>query len=74
MAETAQTKIVVPGAHAMVSLLGQRDELLAIIERAFRSDILVRGNEITVTGEPTEVALAVRLLRSSSRCSSVATC
>ncbi|HEU0129737.1 MAG TPA: PhoH family protein [Mycobacteriales bacterium] len=61
MADTVKTKIVVPGAHSMVSLLGQRDELLAIIERAFRSDIMVRGNEITVTGDGDEAALAVRV-------------
>jgi phosphate starvation-inducible PhoH-like protein len=61
VAETVKTKIVVPGAHAMVSLLGQRDELLSIIERAFRSDILVRGNEITITGDDAEAALAVRV-------------
>jgi phosphate starvation-inducible PhoH-like protein len=61
MAETVTTKIVVPGAHAMVNLLGQRDELLSIIERAFRSDIMVRGNEITVTGEADEVGIAVRV-------------
>jgi phosphate starvation-inducible protein PhoH and related proteins len=56
-----QTKIVVPGSQAMVSLLGSRDELLQIIEGALRSDIHVRGNEITITGEPAENALAVRL-------------
>jgi phosphate starvation-inducible protein PhoH and related proteins len=56
-----QTKIVVPGSQAMVSLLGSRDELLRIIEGALRSDIHVRGNEITITGEPAENALAVRL-------------
>jgi phosphate starvation-inducible PhoH-like protein len=61
MAEIVKTKIVVPGAHSMVRLLGQRDELLSIIERAFRSDIMVRGNEITVTGDSTEAAVAVRL-------------
>jgi phosphate starvation-inducible PhoH-like protein len=61
MAETVKTKIVVPGAHSMVSLLGQRDELLSIVERAFKSDIMVRGNEITVTGDADEVPLAVRL-------------
>jgi phosphate starvation-inducible PhoH-like protein len=61
MADTVKTKIVVPGAHSMVRLLGQRDELLAIIERAFRSDIMVRGNEITVTGDADEVPIAVRL-------------
>jgi phosphate starvation-inducible PhoH-like protein len=61
MAETVTTKIVVPGAHSMVNLLGQRDELLGIIERAFRCDIMVRGNEITVTGESEETGLAVRV-------------
>jgi phosphate starvation-inducible PhoH-like protein len=61
MAETVKTKIVVPGAHSMVSLLGRRDELLAIIEKAFKSDIMVRGNEITVTGDAEEAALAVRV-------------
>ncbi len=45
----------------MVSLLGSRDELLRVVERAFRSDIHVRGNEITITGDPTENALAVTL-------------
>ncbi|MEP6462684.1 MAG: PhoH family protein [Frankiaceae bacterium] len=57
----AQTRIVVPGARSMVSLLGSRDELLQVIERAFHSDIHVRGNEITITGDPAENALAVRL-------------
>ncbi len=45
----------------MVSLLGQRDELLAIVEKAFGADILVRGNEITVTGDAPEVDTVVRL-------------
>jgi phosphate starvation-inducible PhoH-like protein len=58
---TTQTKIVVPGSQAMVTLLGSRDELLRIIEAALASDIHVRGNEITITGQPTENALAVRL-------------
>ncbi|MGI9018255.1 MAG: PhoH family protein [Euzebya sp.] len=41
----------VPGEHAMVGLLGTHDELLKLVEAAFDVDILVRGNEITVTGE-----------------------
>ncbi|HVA61435.1 MAG TPA: PhoH family protein [Mycobacteriales bacterium] len=63
MADTpqVQTKIVVPGSHAMVSLLGSRDELLRVIEHAFRSDILVRGNEITITGDPAETELVSEL-------------
>ncbi|HYG71234.1 MAG TPA: PhoH family protein [Actinomycetota bacterium] len=34
----------------MVALLGQRDELLKLIEAAFDSEIIVRGNEITISG------------------------
>jgi len=45
----------------MVSLLGSRDELLHVIERAFDADIHVRGNEITVTGQPAENALITGL-------------
>ena len=60
-AGTTQTKIVVPGSQAMVSLLGSRDELLRIVEEALASDIHVRGNEITISGDPADNALAVRL-------------
>jgi phosphate starvation-inducible PhoH-like protein len=59
--DRVSTKIVVPGAHSMVSLLGSRDELLTVIEKALASDVHVRGNEITITGAPAENALAVRL-------------
>ena len=46
-----QVKILVPGGTHIVDLVGQRDELLRRIEDEFSSDILVRGNEITITGE-----------------------
>jgi phosphate starvation-inducible protein PhoH and related proteins len=49
-----QVKILVPGHQSMVALLGQRDEFLKVIEAAFDSQIVVRGNEITITGEPQE--------------------
>jgi phosphate starvation-inducible PhoH-like protein len=45
----------------MVSLLGHRDELLRVIEKAFASDIHVRGNEITITGSAEENELVSRL-------------
>jgi phosphate starvation-inducible PhoH-like protein len=51
---TTQIKILVPGNRPMVALLGQRDELLKIVEDAFDSQILVRGNEITITGDEGE--------------------
>lgn len=38
----------------MVQLLGTRDELLKLVEKAFDVDILVRGNDITVTGREDE--------------------
>ena len=54
-------KILVPGNHLMVSLLGQRDELLRLVESAFPVSIHVRGNEITVSGEPSEAERVGRL-------------
>jgi phosphate starvation-inducible PhoH-like protein len=47
---TTQVKILVPGHQSMVALLGQRDTFLKQIEVAFPADVLVRGNEITITG------------------------
>ncbi len=47
-----QIKILVPGNHLMVDLLGERDELLRLIEKAFGGvEILVRGNEISISGD-----------------------
>jgi phosphate starvation-inducible PhoH-like protein len=54
-------KILVPGDQNMVALLGQRDELLKLVEAAFDSEIIVRGNEITITG-PEHEAERVGLL------------
>ncbi len=54
--------VVVPNSINMVSLLGPGDEHLGLIEQAFAADIHVRGNRITLYGEPGEVALAERLL------------
>ena len=69
MAEThgapqrAQHKIVVPSSVPMVSLLGSGDELLRAIEESYPDvDVLVRGNEITMTGEPDDIAEAERAL------------
>ncbi|HET9441836.1 MAG TPA: PhoH family protein [Acidimicrobiales bacterium] len=51
----ARVKVLVPGNHLMVGLLGQRDELLRLVETAFGgTSILVRGNEITVEGREAE--------------------
>ncbi len=60
-------RIVIPEDHSMVSLLGSRDELLHIIEKAFDSDIHVRGNEITVTGSSKEAAVVADLFDELTR-------
>jgi phosphate starvation-inducible protein PhoH and related proteins len=56
-----QVKVLVPGNHSMVSLLGTRDELLKLIEAAFESSVFVRGNEITITGEQADADRVARL-------------
>jgi phosphate starvation-inducible PhoH-like protein len=60
-AATTQVKILVPGHQPMVALLGQQDAFLKLIEAAFASDILVRGNEITITGPAHEAEQLARL-------------
>ena len=59
---TTSHVVVVPNSINMVSLLGPGDEHLGLIEKAFDADIHVRGNQVTLRGEPAEVALAERLL------------
>ncbi len=54
--------VVVPHSIDMVSLLGPGDEHLAMIERSFEAQVHVRGNRISLSGEPAEMALAERLL------------
>jgi phosphate starvation-inducible protein PhoH and related proteins len=54
--------VVVPSSIDMVSLLGPGDEHLALLERAFDAELHVRGNRITLHGDPGEIALAERLL------------
>jgi phosphate starvation-inducible PhoH-like protein len=56
-----QVKVLVPGNHHMVELLGQRDELLRLIESAFPVAIHVRGNEITVSGDEVDAERVSRL-------------
>ncbi len=58
----AAVKVLVPGEHAMVSLLGTRDELLKVVEDAFAATIHVRGNEITIrAADPAETARVARM-------------
>src|SRR3954453_23035860 len=53
---TCRCSVVVPGAHLMPALLGQRDVNLRAVEQAFpATTIVVRGNEITVDGPQAEL-------------------
>jgi Phosphate starvation-inducible protein PhoH, predicted ATPase len=58
---STQVKVLVPGNHLMVDLLGEHDELLRRVEAAFPVSILVRGNEINVTGDAHTAAQVARL-------------
>lgn len=54
----AQAMITVPASQPMVALLGTSDEYLRLIESSFAdADILVRGNQVTISGTPDDVAL-----------------
>ena len=59
-AATAQSKVVVPD-EAVLTLVGTRDENLRVIEDMLTADVHVRGNEVTLSGEPAEVAFAERV-------------
>nr|WP_249125075.1 PhoH family protein [Saccharopolyspora erythraea] len=57
---TAQSRITVPDT-AVLALVGTRDENLRVIEDLLTADVHVRGNEVTLSGEPAEVAFAERV-------------
>src|SRR6185437_15684058 len=46
----------------VVGLLGSADENLRALERTLSADLHVRGNSITISGEPADVALAERVV------------
>jgi phosphate starvation-inducible PhoH-like protein len=49
-----QVHLVAPSDVNMVELLGESDHLLRLVEEQFESDIAVRGNEITISGDVAE--------------------
>ncbi len=59
--KTKEIKLVVPGEQAMAELLGQRDELLKVVETEFDTDIMVRGNEIRIKGSTAETDAAAAI-------------
>jgi phosphate starvation-inducible PhoH-like protein len=56
-----RTAITVPATVSMVALLGSGDELLRLVEAELAADVHVRGNEISITGQPADNAFAVRV-------------
>ncbi|MDP9640094.1 phosphate starvation-inducible PhoH-like protein [Actinopolyspora lacussalsi] len=58
--QKAQSTRTVPDT-AVLALLGSKDENLRTAEEALDADVHVRGNEVSISGEPTEVAFAERV-------------
>ena len=58
--QDAQSKFPIPDA-AVLSLLGSRDENLRLAEELLDADVHVRGNEVTLTGAPADIAFAERV-------------
>ncbi|MFD8500909.1 PhoH family protein [Amycolatopsis sp. NPDC059657] len=56
----AQSRFPIPDAAAL-ALLGSRDENLRVVEELLEADVHVRGNEVTLTGAPADVAFAERV-------------
>ena len=50
------------GGHSMVELIGDRDELLRLIERKYNVEVFVLGNEIEISGKSRNVKEVARLL------------
>ncbi|OJY46860.1 MAG: phosphate starvation-inducible protein PhoH [Pseudonocardia sp. 73-21] len=55
-----QSRMAVPDA-ALLALLGSRDESLRAAEDMLTADVHVRGNELTLSGTPADVAFAERV-------------
>ncbi len=55
-------RIAVPASIPMVSVVGPHDEFLGILERELDADVHVRGNEVTFSGGPHEVARGAEVL------------
>ena len=58
--DPAQSRFTIPD-QAVLALLGSRDENLKVAEELLEADIHVRGNEVTLSGAPSDVAFAERV-------------
>jgi phosphate starvation-inducible PhoH-like protein len=57
---SAQSRFPIPDT-AVLTLLGSRDENLRVAEELLEADVHVRGNEVTLTGAPADVAFGERV-------------
>jgi phosphate starvation-inducible PhoH-like protein len=57
---SAQSRFPIPDG-ALLTLLGSRDENLRVTEDLLEADVHVRGNEVTLTGAPADVAFGERV-------------
>ena len=55
-----RSRMAVPDT-ALLALLGSRDESLRTAEELLDADVHVRGNEVTLSGAPADVAFAERV-------------
>ncbi|MEC3977216.1 PhoH family protein [Amycolatopsis sp. H20-H5] len=58
--QAAQSRFPIPDAATLV-LLGSRDENLRVVEELLEADVHVRGNEVTLSGAPADVAFGERV-------------
>ncbi len=58
--DPVQSRMAVPDT-ALLALLGSRDESLRTAEELLSADVHVRGNELTLSGAPADVAFAERV-------------
>lgn len=58
----ARREMDVPASIPMVHIVGPQDEFLRILERVLKADIHVRGNHVTLSGEPSAVLQAADVL------------
>jgi len=59
---TGKRQLTIPPSIDMVRILGPRDEFLRILERDLAADLLVRGNEFTITGTTSDIQLAADVI------------
>ena len=58
--DAVRSRMAVPDT-ALLALLGSRDESLRIAEELLDADVHVRGNELTLSGDPADVAFGERV-------------